>query len=982
MTTRLFVPPETSSLPLSLPPVAPEPARPGFPYLAAIAPVAASLVLWFATGSVASLAFAALGPLLAVATMLDARRQVRRSVRVAEEGRAAALDGLRNEVGRRHAHEAGELWSRHPPAAVLVDGGAAPHWGRDVSAPVVLGSATVQSAIRIEGSPADDLDRAVLDLARRLEHAPVVVEVRDGIGLVGPANLVIAAARALVVQVAEAVAPDVVSFAVPDGAAWTWAGALPHAGPARIVVRDPEQASASPAAAGSRSRGGGAVPGGGPAAEVVIALAADASLLPPGLGVVVTILGPRTATLARRGDGGVVHLVPGMLGVEQAATWATRAAGIAARQGFAGGTRLPALLPVAELPTPARPGHDRSTLSVAVGRTASGILELDLVADGPHAIVAGTTGSGKSEFLLAWIRQLAAAHPPERVAFLLVDFKGGAAFEPVAVLPHVAGIVTDLEESEAERAVLSLRAELRHRERVLRDAGVRDIGLLDADVPLGRLVVVIDEFQAMVQRFRELGAVISDIAARGRSLGVHLVLASQRPNGVLGDQVTANAAIRVSLRVMNRADSMVIVGTDEAALIPVDRPGRGVVDRGDGTPTPFQSAIADASSIEQVRRVFAGSDPVRRPWLDPLPHLLEPAALAASVRESAIAVASDRLAFGLLDEPDLQRRSVATWSPEEDGSLLVLGAPGSGRSTTLTALETAMRDRAAVEVTRLGGRPAEDWAALIELAQAVRVEAPHPRLLLADDLDACLAAWPDEYRHAAVAALEHLLREGRRHGIAVAASATLAHRLGGGVRELFGSVLHLRHASRSELAHAGGSPDLWHRDDPPGAGQWRSRRLQVVAADPGPSRPAPRPAEVDLLASGLVAIATATPQRDLVDLRAAGHAPLLLVPGGERQTIAAIAADEHVVVVGDAEAWASAFSLTSRVRDASRLIVHGGSREFRALAPTSAGRTGSVALPPLLADADRECWQIEPGGRAVRRVWKTTETAPNVRSGN
>ena len=122
----------------------------------------------------------------------------------------------------------------------------------------------------------------------------------------------------------------------------------------------------------------------------------------------------------------------------------------------------------------AAPGS-RDTLRAAVGAVAGGQLELDLATLGPHAIVAGTTGSGKSEFLLAWIAALADGHPPDRVSFLLVDFKGGAAFEPVRGLPHVTGIVTDLDEGEAERAVLSLRAELRHREDVLRAERVRDI---------------------------------------------------------------------------------------------------------------------------------------------------------------------------------------------------------------------------------------------------------------------------------------------------------------------------------------------------------------------------------------------------------------------------------------------------------------------------------------------------------------------------
>ncbi|MGI9823271.1 FtsK/SpoIIIE domain-containing protein [Agromyces sp. Marseille-Q5079] len=957
---------------MSLPPIAAEPARPGFPFLAAIAPVAASLVLWFATGSVASLAFAALGPLLAVATMFDARRQVRRARRLAEAERRAALGRLHEEIRRRHADEAADLWSRHPPARLLAGGGIPPAWGREPLAPIVVGSATVESTVRVEGSPVDEPDREALDAARRLERAPVVVPIGDGVGLVGRSHLVRAAARALIVQCAHAVAPDLVDFSAPATTAWSWVGQLPHAGTTRVVVIDLDPA---------RELGAGGDPTGG--AEIVIAMAPEASLLPSGLGIVLDVHGPRTARMLRLGDSASIDLVPEMLGIEEASAWASGAAGFAERRGIATGAGpLPEVVPVGDLPTPQHPVRDRSSLRAAIAVTRGGVLELDLVADGPHAIVAGTTGSGKSEFLLAWIRQLAAAHPPERVAFLLVDFKGGAAFEPVASLPHVAGIVTDLAESEAERAVLSLRAELRHRERVLRDAGARDISQLAADVPLGRLVVVIDEFQAMIQRFRELGAVIADIAARGRSLGVHLVLASQRPNGVIGDQVTANAAIRISLRVMNRADSMVVVGTDEAAAIPVDRPGRGIVDRGDGTPVPFQSALVDLAAIDEVRRRFATSTPVRRPWLDPLPTRLAQAELAAFDPAGGEVAASDAVAFGLLDEPDLQRRSAARWSPGGDGPLLVLGAPGSGRSTTLAAVEAALRAGAGVEVVRLGRGRGEDWSTLVGLADAVRGgdvrgHGGRRRLLVIDDLDACFSAWPEEYRHAAVIALELLLREGRRSRLAVVASAALGHRLGGGVRELFGSVLHLRHASRSELAHAGGVGELWQPDDVPGAGQWRARRLQVVEAPLPRVEPPARPAEAELEAA-VVAIVSMAPQRDLADLRDAGLTPLVLAPGGERETAAALADLERAVVVGDADAWASAYALGARARESMRLVVRGGLREFRSLAPVSAARSGSVPLPPLLGDPDRECWQVEPGRAATRRSWKTTENAPNV----
>ena len=115
-------------------------------------------------------------------------------------------------------------------------------------------------------------------------------------------------------------------------------------------------------------------------------------------------------------------------------------------------------------------------------------------------------------------------------------------------------------------------------------------------------MLVVDEFQDMIERFPELGAVVADVAARGRSLGVPLVLASQRPNGIVREQVTANCAIRVSLRVMQAADSIAVVGSDEAAYIDAGTPGRGVVDAGDGRPVRFQSARVDPTEIDRLMR--------------------------------------------------------------------------------------------------------------------------------------------------------------------------------------------------------------------------------------------------------------------------------------------------------------------------------------------------------------------------------------------
>src|SRR6185312_11837779 len=126
--------------------------------------------------------------------------------------------------------------------------------------------------------------------------------------------------------------------------------------------------------------------------------------------------------------------------------------------------------------TPHRqPGHLRAIL----GQSAQGTFSVDLRADGPHALVGGTTGAGKSELLQAWILGMAAAHSPQRVNFLLVDYKGGSAFRDCVQLPHTVGLVTDLSPHLVRRALTSLSAELRYREHLLARHAAKDLVTLE-----------------------------------------------------------------------------------------------------------------------------------------------------------------------------------------------------------------------------------------------------------------------------------------------------------------------------------------------------------------------------------------------------------------------------------------------------------------------------------------------------------------------
>ena len=367
-----------------------------------------------------------------------------------------------------------------------------------------------------------------------------------------------------------------------------------------------------------------------------------------------------------------------------------------------------------------------------LGVAADGVVEIDLVNDGPHVLIAGTTGAGKSELLRTLVVGLATRLSPDEITFVLVDYKGGSTFDACADLPHVVGLVSDLDGHLGARALRSLEAELRRREHALRRVGATDLiayRSMQASAAAGhslqalpRLVVVVDEFATLAVQQPDFVGALLGVAQRGRSLGVHLVLATQRPSGVISDDIRANTNLRIALRVQDVADSNDVIGEATAAALPCGLAGRAIMRLGNQELLTFQTArstgalsrditprlvVSRSGASNESCRVDGAAD-VRtelevlvlavgnaaqyngvaaphRPWLTPLAHVIDADALEPG-------------AIGVIDDPDHQTQPSLRWNPS-DGHHLIVGASGMGTTSALLALASVIdHDHASTEL--------------------------------------------------------------------------------------------------------------------------------------------------------------------------------------------------------------------------------------------------------------------------------------------
>ena len=376
-------------------------------------------------------------------------------------------------------------------------------------------------------------------------------------------------------------------------------------------------------------------------------------------------------------------------------------------------------------------------------------LNLHEKAHGPHGLIAGTTGSGKSETIQSYILSLAVNFHPHDVAFLLIDYKGGGMANLFKDLPHLLGTITNLDGAQSMRALASINAEIHRRERLFGQYGVNHINqyqkkfkLGEATEPLPHLFLISDEFAELKVNQPDFIKELVSIARVGRSLGVHLILATQKPSGVVDDQIWSNSRFKLALKVADRGDSMEMLRTADAAEI--TQTGRAYLQVGnnevyelfqtawsgaDYQPEKDQLGIEDHTiylinelgqyevlnqdlsgldMAEEIKEVPTELDvivqeinhlhqqegiaAVAQPWLPPLKERITLDELDKVVPiEAWQKRTAPSVLIGVADIPQAQKQEAVAIDLSKDGNILLYGSPGTGKTTFL---QTAAMDLA------------------------------------------------------------------------------------------------------------------------------------------------------------------------------------------------------------------------------------------------------------------------------------------------
>lgn len=388
-----------------------------------------------------------------------------------------------------------------------------------------------------------------------------------------------------------------------------------------------------------------------------------------------------------------------------------------------------------------------SSLEAAVGvDNLGGLFHLDLHEKfhGPHGLVAGTTGSGKSEFIITYILSLAINYHPEEVAFILIDYKGGGMAKSFESLPHTVGIITNLDGAAIKRSLVSIESELKRRQGIFAEASKKvqmsniDIykyqklyreGLVDE--PLQHLFIISDEFAELKTQQPEFMTQLVSAARIGRSLGVHLILATQKPSGVVDDQIWSNSRFKVCLKVQDKADSMDMLKRPDAAELAetgrfylqvgynelfeigqsawsgapyypsdsvskerdlsvnfIDNNGLSIKSvKLDNRKNMFKNPPKQVDAITDYLNKIADEENIhiRQLWLEPIPAIILVNDLYKKYNIKTKKFVLDPV-VGEYDDPARQQQKALTLPISKNGNTIVYGAAGSGKTTFINAL--------------------------------------------------------------------------------------------------------------------------------------------------------------------------------------------------------------------------------------------------------------------------------------------------------
>ena len=392
-------------------------------------------------------------------------------------------------------------------------------------------------------------------------------------------------------------------------------------------------------------------------------------------------------------------------------------------------------------------------MKVPIGAKAGGepfYLDMHETGYGPHGLVAGTTGSGKSELLQSIIISLAINFHPHDIVFVLIDYKGGGMADVFENLPHLVGTITNLGGNQTNRALLSIKSELLRRQRIFLEYGVNNIDKYqklyysrkerDTNAPsnmpaIPHLIMIADEFAELKQDQPEFMKELISTARVGRSLGVHLILATQKPAGVVDDQIWSNSKFKICLKVQDESDSRDVIKRPDAASI--KEPGRAYIQVGnDEVFDIFQSAYSGAdydpagemfksenrtkriykialdgkaeqiyplfeekiSKVEMPSQLEAMVEYLRKaaekegiirlegPWMPPLPEIIYLNEFFTSPGLSINKNGSLSIPLGILDDPKNQIQKPFIFDFTTDKNLIIYGAAGTGKTNLLKTI--------------------------------------------------------------------------------------------------------------------------------------------------------------------------------------------------------------------------------------------------------------------------------------------------------